>query len=92
MTHATDIVAYIYQADICCPSCIEDMFVEEYERTGRDAFLMSTENLLRAVAQLRGIDYDNQYSYDSDDFPKPVFASELESDEHCGSCQELIDD
>jgi len=33
--------------------------------------------LMKHIAELNGIDYDNPYSYDSDDFPKPIYADQL---------------
>jgi hypothetical protein len=41
-------------------------------------------------AEALGIDTDDERSYDSDDFPKVVFASQVEDAEYCGSCHELL--
>lgn len=57
--HATDIVAYTYDADVYCPDCIRAMFVEERDPT------CGVEDILTIRARERGIDYLDETSYDS---------------------------
>lgn len=86
MTHSTDIVGYTYQADIWCPGCTRNAFIDKlainYGRT--------TENVLDAVAKLHEIDRHDERSYDSDDFPKVIFADGEAEMERCGQCGEYL--
>jgi hypothetical protein len=83
----SDIVAYVYQADIYCPRCIlaqatNPVEVVFAERAGKDA-----EAALDLAAQRRGINRSDERSYDSDQFPKVVFeVCGDEEHEHCGEC------
>jgi len=84
------VVAYTYQADIYCPGCIAQMFTEPDTGDGVNAVQaqwMSTEDILERVAERRGIDYSDPYSYDSDDFPKVVLADQANDADfdHCGN-------
>jgi len=49
-----------------------------------------SEILLRQLSELWQINLEDEYSWDSDDFPKVVFADQIESDEYCGVCLEKI--
>ena len=49
-----------------------------------------SEILLRELAELWQISLEDEYSYDSDDFPKVVFADQVVEDEYCGTCLEKI--
>lgn len=42
------------------------------------------EGMLWKLAELKGIDYGDSASYDSGDFPKPIFASD-EIEKYCGA-------
>lgn len=95
--HATTIVGYTYRADFFCPACI----IEQLPTGDGEAFdgwaladgvTMSTEDNLDEIAAAFGIDRDDETSFDSDEFPKVVFADMAAGDEHCGACGEpLID-
>lgn len=96
MTHATDIVAYTFQADTYCQGCI----VDQLPTGDGEAFdgwnpasgaTMSTEENLSEIAAAFGINRMDERSFDSGDFPKVVFSSQVEGPEHCGACNELID-
>ena len=95
---AFDIVGYTFNADNYCPGCI----IEVLPTGEGEAFdgwalaggvTMSVEADLREIAHAFNINYDDLASYDSDEFPKPIFASQVEDDEECcGNCHEpLID-
>lgn len=49
-----------------------------------------SESLLRSFADTLEIDLEDEYSYDTDDFPKVVFADQVEDREYCGTCHEVI--
>lgn len=79
--NATDVVAYTYQADVWHPSCV----VGDYDPW------RGVEAELDAWADRAGIDREDETTFDSDDFPKVVFASDLTGDEMCPGCLEGID-
>lgn len=84
MTHATDIVAYTYKAEMLCPSCT--LVAVSGNSTAAVEFDFNTDAIdawLRTTAAERGIDVDDERSFDSGDFPKVVFASMIEP---CGDC------
>lgn len=89
MTHATDIVGYTYAANNYCEHCTAVMF----EREDADApnIFQGAESILNDEAGRRGIDRMDERSYDSGDFPKVIFASQVEDeDERCGQCHESL--
>lgn len=45
-----------------------------------------SESFLEFLAELKNIDYEDMSSWDSDDFPKVVFADQIEEKEYCGVC------
>ena len=49
-----------------------------------------SESLLYELADIWKVNYLDPYSYDSDEFPKVVFADQIESRERCGNCGERI--
>jgi len=85
--HSTDVAAYTYHADIYCPRCIAQMFTDASDLLDVQAQWMSTEDILEHVAKLRGIDYSDSYSYDSDHFPKILFVDNVNDVDydHCGN-------
>lgn len=94
--HATDIVAYTFNADTYHPWCILDVLPtgpgEAYDGWAlAEGFRMSTEDSLSEIAAAFGIDRMDEGSFDSGDFPKVVFAYQVENDDDvCGSCGEPL--
>jgi len=87
--HATDVVAYTYRADIYCPECILGQLPTGPGETfdgWADCTDMAPEDNLSELAAAFGIDRMDEYTFDSGDFPKVVFASQVEADEFCGDC------
>lgn len=78
MSHACDIVAYTFKADTYCPDCIVAQVTPGVTATAED--------VLKLIADLRGIERMDEWSFDSGDFPKVVFGSQVEEPERCGSC------
>lgn len=69
--------------------------IESYVRNvglGYDAgvFAYRSEILLRWLAELWHIDLEDEYSWDSMDFPKVVFADQIEETEWCPLCHEEL--
>lgn len=99
MTHATDIVAYTYHAELLCPSCVVGNMVSDEHNAQSETmnnathYLADAETNLDAMAKAVGIDRYNEHSYDSDDFPKVVFSSQANDTdwEHCDQCADCID-
>lgn len=92
----TDIVAYTLNADLYCPDCVLDVLPtgegQAYDgwalAPGADP--MTTEANLDEIAAAFGIDREDEHTFDSNEFPKVVFGDQVESDDHCGSCGEVI--
>lgn len=80
------IVGYTYRADIYCPDCI-------HVAMGWATFMArqsvaDAEAILDILADERGIDREDEYSFDAGYFPKRVLGGTLEGDERCGQCDE----
>lgn len=88
MTKAWDIVAYIYQAEELCPTCTIEALLRNGEASpaARD---MNEETVLDQIAGANAIDRHDESSFDSDDFPKVVFASDADG-EQCDACGEAL--
>jgi len=80
MTKATDIVGYTYNAEQWTPAGLIAQYVNEGGlATMRKA--QSPEEVLDMLAAYEGIDRQDERSYDSDDFPKVIFSSDVDEDE-----------
>jgi hypothetical protein len=98
--HATDIVAYTFQADTFHPDCVLPLVKSAYPLDYPIAATIETwagpEDILRTVAKSLRIDSDDEHTFDSGDFPKVVFASQVDDSdpdhgpETCGACHERI--
>lgn len=82
--HATDIVAYQYQAELVCPDCIIERMIGDRlaSPAARD---MDVEQVLNQIADAMAIERGDEYSFDSWEFPKVVFRSD-EVDADCMTC------
>jgi hypothetical protein len=92
---AYDIVGYTFNADQYCPACITEMLPvgegEAYDGWRlASGVRMTTEGNLDEIAYAFGIDRMDESSYDSSEFPKVIFASQIEDDEYCGRCHNLL--
>lgn len=92
---ADTILAYTYRAAIYCPKCIVDQLPtgnnEQFDGWAlTPGAYMTTEDNLNELAAAFGLDRTDERSFDSDDFPKVVFACELRGDETCDCCAEQI--
>lgn len=88
---ATDIIGYTFRADTYCPECINDALPtgegEPYDGWGVASGVRSSpEDLLNETALAFGIDRNDERTFDSDDFPKVIFVSQVEDHETCGGC------
>lgn len=85
--HLDTIVAYTYRADVYCPACVASMFTTD------DSYLdvpdADAETLLDYFARRLGIDRENEWGFDSENFPKVVFADQVfpgPDTDYCGNC------
>lgn len=88
--NATDIVGYAYGADIACPSCMRTNAALYAEQHGQTSAGMSLPELLAFWADREGINPEDESSYDSEDFPKVIFASQAGDEDSCGECGESL--
>lgn len=72
-----DVVAYTFQAALVCPDCVVPLLFELFEQPFPHAPHVTTEAKLGVLAKQVGIDYRDEHSYDSDEFPKVVFRDQL---------------
>ena len=69
--YSPSIIGYTYRAE----SYYGESIIEQDGVTSNDyPESMSVEDVLDAEAALRGINREDEYSFDSDDFPKVIFA------------------
>lgn len=77
---AWDIVGYTYRAEVYCPECIL------VEMGYGDPENYITERELDGIAVSFGIHRTDEWTFDSDQFPKVIFSSQVENPEYCGHC------
>lgn len=75
---------YTFQADNYCPSCLIEVLIGAGIASPGARDMVSIE-ALEQIAAANCIDFDDEYSYDSDDFPK-VITNGAGAGEHCGRC------
>lgn len=95
MARFDDVVGYVYRADIYCPVHLLDTY--RARRRAAGASIDSTrqrasgvEDVLDIYASDRGIDREDETTFDSDDFPKVILRIDAEPDDQCGACGDLI--
>jgi len=85
------IVGYTYWADIYCPLCISAELLKRYEINDECIVnCVDSEHELDTIGMLIGIDRYDEYSFDSDNFPKVIFSWQVEDNEFCCICHEEI--
>ncbi|WP_369042293.1 hypothetical protein [Streptomyces sp. Midd1] len=72
-----EVVGYSYQAENLCPSCTLKTMRANGIKVPRGK---SHEDAIRGAAATLGIDFEDQHSYDSDSFPKPVTGQQCETE------------
>ena len=81
--------AYVYRADLYCPDCISAQLPTGPGQPfdGWECLSpISAEDDLDEIAHAFGVDRSNEYTFDSDCFPKVAFRSQLAPDDYCGAC------
>ncbi len=83
------IAGYTYKADTYCPGHIVGQLTTNPGDIHHEEHLVedNVEEHLALLAKLKGIkDLTDEYSYDSDDFPKVFFADQVSSETRCAVC------
>lgn len=84
--HDYQVVGYMYQAAEYCPACVVREILERSRLEGHGLSHIPTE-ALGLMARFRGIDMQDESSYDSDDWPKVVLGYQAEEHESvCDRC------
>lgn len=84
-----DIVGYTYKAENVHPRCLKLDTAEGGAFDGwalASGVRMSVEANLNEVAAAFGIDRMNERTFNSDEFPKVIFADSIEDGECCSAC------
>lgn len=86
---ATDIAGYTYNAQVLCPGCTVRALEASNEAFQPPADSPPVEQWLDFIAVHLGINRYDEREFDSSDFPKVVFSSQVEADE-CDDCGEYL--
>jgi hypothetical protein len=85
------VVAYTFNAETVCLYCLWRKAAFAVEAAGHhNSEFVGLEDLLDTWARSEGIDREDERSFDSDDFPKVVFADSVVDDETCDVCHDEI--
>lgn len=95
MARTDDIVGYTFKADLYCPDHVIGQLPvgpsEDFDGWAlAHGVSMSAEENLDEIAAAFGIDRGDEYSFDSDYFPKVVFRDSLDLDDACGVCHTYL--
>lgn len=91
MTHAMDIIGHTYQADTYCTPCTVHRLVTQ-GKLSPVAYRLPASEALAEGADARGIEWWDEHSFDSSDWPKAIFRHMVAGSEPCGSCGDDISD
>lgn len=96
---ADEIVGYTYAANQYCPSCTRVFAAfalaphDEAAFRGRPSDGDDCETFLDRWAARDGIERDDEWSFDSEAFPKVILAAQASEHDECGRCyQSLLQD
>ncbi|MEV3914993.1 hypothetical protein [Streptomyces canus] len=78
-----DIAAYFYGEQTVCPDCVKDLAIPYYQISNPDR---STEDILNEAALKARIDRHGEDSFNSHEFPKVIFASDIAGGDYCFVC------
>ena len=86
-----DVVAYMYDAGEYCPEHTVEMMIAD-GIAGVAARYMATEDVMWQCSNAMGIDADDLYSYDSSEFPKPLFRDQMGQTDTCDTCGAILEE
>jgi len=83
-----DIAGYVYNAATYCEDCILDVVKADYANPH-----IVEHMTLEGIAETLSIDTEDEYSFDSDTFPKVIFSWDEAGDtpDTCGACHTTLD-
>jgi len=90
------VVGYTYKADIWCTNCIIDEVCKDQNIDVFDYDYVDTELALDIIVEgnaekfHKDFDRYDEHTFDSDEFPKVIFADQIEEDEYCSNCHESV--
>lgn len=85
-----EITGYVYKAETFCPRCLKRHL---YHRDEIDKTLksQSVEDMLDLLATERKVNREDEWSFDSDYFPKVIFKSDAElMPDFCNLCEKFV--
>lgn len=87
---ADTIVGYTYDAETLCPTCCVDSVVLDASKPPFKG--LNVEEILDMVANTVyvAVDRKDERTFDSNHFPKVIFASQVETEEQCMHCGEKL--
>ena len=77
-----EIAGYVYKADLYCLDCVTKVMGQ--------GSAVDQERYLDYIAAGEGIDRQNEYSFDSDIFPKVVLGGDIDFGDRCGRCNLVL--
>jgi hypothetical protein len=84
------VVAYVYKAEVMCPKCVRRALFTE----GKVDIKIKTlppEDILDLLAEELGLNRYDEYSFDSDFFPKVIFSSDIDfGEDNCTLCDKMV--
>jgi hypothetical protein len=81
--NGTYVTGYLYHHQTFCPRCIGELFIPIEWIDGSEH---PTETILDYVARDRGLNRHDTTSYRSDQFPQPLYLSEVTGADRCVLC------
>lgn len=95
MSSSYTIVGFTYQGDLHCIDCVSELVAKAIDKTGivfigRQDWETTDEYLDRAAPFLGVRDRYDETTFDSDTFPKVVFADQVEDTITCGTCTAIV--
>jgi hypothetical protein len=78
------ITGYTYRADNYCPRCMGKLATDG-DRVPGNLYADQVEQILDALAHTLGVNREDEWSFDSDGFPKVILSTDDDEIE-CGRC------
>lgn len=84
------VVAYVYRAEIVCPKCLRRSLYNE-KKISIEMKTFAPEDILDSIAEELGLNRYDEYSFDSDYFPKVIFSTDAEFGyDECHKCGKSV--
>lgn len=85
-----EITGYVFKAETFCPRCLKrKMYVDGFiDKTLKS---QSTEDMLDLLADDLKVNRNDEWTFDSDNFPKVIFKSDSELiPDFCNACNKFV--